>query len=274
MSGPCGGLEEKGAAGRGQQDRDPASRTPEGEGKPGPLPHPRLLGGEGGWEGRDGEEGQGGQPPGAGRPGGRVPSACQVPAVAWEAPSPEILIQPRHRTGFSTGSAKGDGDRKKPRGQEGSRPAGAGRAPRGTPGTRWHHSLSRLWGGLPGVGADPACYTDALPHTLEAPQGPTVLPAPHLSQVRLAQPGEMPGWTRSSPPLLPPHNTPRLLRSRGEGQGSQQAWGGARGRASEPAPFHPPPQRAWPPQSHPSCACGSPLSGPRVRGPGQRAPLL
>lgn len=90
-------------------------------------------------------------------------SACQVPAAAWEAPSPEILIQPRHRTGFSTGSAKGDRDRKKPRGQEGSGPVGAGRAQdgggggggRAAPGTRWPHSLSQLWRGLAGVAQPP-----------------------------------------------------------------------------------------------------------------------
>ena len=48
-------------------------------------------------------------------------SASQVSASAWEEPSPEIFIQGRNRTGFSTGSAKGYTDRKKPRrGQEGS----------------------------------------------------------------------------------------------------------------------------------------------------------
>ena len=47
-------------------------------------------------------------------------SASQVSASAWEEPSPEIFIQGRNRTGFSTGSAKGYKDRKKPRGQEGS----------------------------------------------------------------------------------------------------------------------------------------------------------
>ena len=47
-------------------------------------------------------------------------SAGQVSASAWEEPSPEIFIQGRNRTGFSTDSAKGYKDRKKPRGQEGS----------------------------------------------------------------------------------------------------------------------------------------------------------
>lgn len=40
--------------------------------------------------------------------GAGVLSSCQVSAAAWEEPSPEILIQGRNRTGFSTGSAKGD----------------------------------------------------------------------------------------------------------------------------------------------------------------------
>lgn len=54
--------------------------------------------------------------------GGGVLSACQVFAAAWEKPSPEILIQGRNRTGFSTGSwqCQGARGRKKPRGQEGS----------------------------------------------------------------------------------------------------------------------------------------------------------
>lgn len=76
--------------------------------------------------GKDGQEGAG-QPsgPAVGRSwqlllGAGVLSACQVSAAAWEEPSPEILIQGRNRTGFSTGSAKGDRGRKKPGGQEGS----------------------------------------------------------------------------------------------------------------------------------------------------------
>ena len=54
--------------------------------------------------------------------GGGVLSACQIFAAAWEKPSPEILIQGRNRTGFSTGSwqCQGARGRKKPRGQEGS----------------------------------------------------------------------------------------------------------------------------------------------------------
>lgn len=76
-----------------------------------------------------------------------LPGSCQVPAAAWEAPSPEILIQDRHRTGFSTGSAKGDRDRKKRRGQEGSRPAGEMGGPsRGTPGPHWNQSHPALRG--------------------------------------------------------------------------------------------------------------------------------
>lgn len=50
--------------------------------------------------------------PGLGRPWqlgkGWGVVACQVSATAWEGPSPEILIQGRNRTGFSTGNAKGD----------------------------------------------------------------------------------------------------------------------------------------------------------------------
>lgn len=76
--------------------------------------------------GKDGQEGAG-QPggPAVGRSwqlllGAGVLSACQVSAAAWEEPSPEILIQGRNRTGFSTGSAKGDRGRKKPGGQEDS----------------------------------------------------------------------------------------------------------------------------------------------------------
>lgn len=93
--------------------------------------------------GRDGEEGAGppgGRVPGVGRSGqprqgAGVLSACQVSATAWEEPSPEILIQGRNRTGFSTGSANGYRGRKKPRGQEGrGRPEGEEGGPdQGTP---------------------------------------------------------------------------------------------------------------------------------------------
>lgn len=241
--GPAGGWRKKGAAGRG-------GRT--GTQPPG---HPRekasqaLCPTQGCWEGEEagkvetvvgGEAGRGGQPPGAGRPWGE--GAVRLPGSRRGLGS----TQPRDPYPAQAQNWFLDWQRQGGRGQEEAKRSGGQQAcrsrggpPGGTPGTRWHHSLSQLWGGLPGVGADPVCCTDALPHTPEPPQGPTVRPAPHLSQVRLAQPGETPGWTRSSWPLLPPHNTPRLLRSRGEGQGSQQAWGGPRGAPQSPLPFIP-----------------------------------
>ena len=147
--------------------------------------------------GRDGEEGAG--PPSGGpgvgsswqpRLGVRVLSAGQVSAAAWEEPSPEILIQGRDRTGFSTGSTKGDRGRKKPRGQEGSgRLEGeVGGPDLGTPDPHYSSSLNH-WG--TSIGIDFASYlhmTDSLSRRTEGPSQVPQLslccyPVPRLSQV-------------------------------------------------------------------------------------------
>lgn len=216
-------------------------------------------------EGKEAGKGGGRDPSGPG--GGRGAGCCRparflpLPGKRPAQPSPEILIQHKHRTGFSTGSAKGDRDRKKPRGQEGSGPAGEGGAPAGGPLPSPEPVSPSSAGGLAGGGADTASYSHRFHFCRDqrAAQAPTVLlPAPHLSQVQLAQPGEIPGWTQLLPGcfLTPPQHS-KAPEVTGGGAGSQQAWGGTRG-TSEPASFHPPPQRAWPPWSHPSCACGGP----------------
>lgn len=96
-------------------------------------------------------------------------SAGQVSTSAWEEPSPEIFIQGRNRTGFSTDSAKGYKDRKKPRGQEGSGRS-EGEVGRPDPGTLdLHYSSSLNLQTPPGasVGIAFASYL----HTMESLSG-------------------------------------------------------------------------------------------------------
>lgn len=193
-----------------------------------------------------------------------LPGSCRCLGSA----QPEILIQDMHRTGFSTGSAKGDRDRKKPRGQEGSRPVVVGGGPAQTPLVPAGSTVSPSSSGASLAQAQTLLLTliRQLAHSssvwTQLPTHPIQRPAPHLSGM-WAQPGEIPGWTQLLPALFPTPPTPsppqysRLLRW-GGGAGSQQAGvGGSRGGGG----------------GLENLLKGCSLSSPRHKGPGRPSPI-
>lgn len=213
-----------------------------------------------------------------------LPGSCRCLGSA----QPEILIQDMHRTGFSTGSAKGDRDRKKPRGQEGSRPVVVGGGPAQTPLVPAGSTVSPSSSGASLARAQTLLLTLIRPFELcMDPAPPPPHPAACPPSLRYVGPARGNTWLDTAPPgpvSDSPHPlSPTILEAPevgGRGReptgrsGGQPGWRGWAGESPQRLfPFISPPQRAWPPQPHPSCSCGSPqaaLCQDGVRGPDQR----